>query len=418
MPRPFSSIAAVQREGSVCIPGFPVRILQIVPYYAPAWGYGGPPRVMFELASYMARHGHQVTVFTTDALDRHQRVRERDRVVEGVRVLAFPNVSNRLAWTRKLFLPIGLVQHLRHVVRDFDIAHISAVRSLLHPRLYRVLRNASVPYVVDAHGALPKPVGWRRYPAAVYDPLFLLPFLRHAGALIAQTRHEADLYRAYVADGRVEQLPLPIRVTEFDRPVPRGFLRSRLALTEDTFLILFLGRIERRKGVEFLLESFAQFRNSAGVRACLAIVGRDSGSLREVLRAIAGLDLSADVRYVGPLYGDDRLAAYRDADVFVMTPPYWEETSLAALEACASGTPCVVTRQAEIPGLDEAGAGVTVGYGDSQGLARVLQNLAANPELRVEMGRRAVELVRSRFAVDRVGHRLEEIYRQVIERRS
>jgi glycosyltransferase involved in cell wall biosynthesis len=373
---------------------------------------------MFELAKYLSGCGHEVTVFTTDAWDHDRRIAERERMLDGVRVVAFPNVSNRLAWNRKIFLPIGLVRHLRSAAREFDVAHISAVRSLLHPRVYRVLRAAGVPYIVDAHGALPKPIGWKRYPAAVYDPMFLRPFLRNAGALLAQTQHEADAYRAYAPEGRVEHLPLPIQTAEFDQPVLKGFLRSRLGVAADTFLILFLGRIEHRKGVEFLVESFAEFRRRGGGRACLAIVGRDSGSLRGVMRRIEELQLGDDARYVGPLYGEDRLAAYRDADVFALTPPYWEETSLAALEACASGTPCVITRQAEIPGLDDAGAGVTVSYGDHAGVADVLQRLAANPGLRADMGRRAVDLVRRRFAVEQVGRRLQQILSDTIASRS
>jgi len=374
--------------------------------------------VMFEQARYLASRGHEVTVFTSDALDSHRRIRERERVLDGVRVFAFPNLSNRLAWERKLFFPVGLVPHLRRTAGEFDVAHLSAVRSLLHVRVHRTLRSADLPYVVDAHGALQRPQGWRRYPAALYDPLFLHPLLRHAGALIAQTVHESELYRTYVTDGPIEQLCLPISLAEFERATPPGFLRSRLGVGADTFVILFLGRIERRKGVQFLVEAFAEFRQRAGVPSCLAIVGRDSGSLREVLRRIRELGLDGDAKFIGPVYGEDRVAAYRDADVFALTPPYWEETSLAALEACASGTPCVITRQAEIPGLDEAGAGVTVTYGDRSAVVDALINIAANPGLRAEMGRRAAELVRRDFTIGRVGQRLEEIYRTVLGRRT
>jgi glycosyltransferase involved in cell wall biosynthesis len=374
---------------------------------------------MFELGRYLVSRGHRVTVLTTDAWDGARRIPDKERELEGVRVLSFRNISNRLAWNRKVFLPIGLMRYLSQTAREFDIVHISAVRSLLHSQLHRVLRKAGVPYVVDAHGALPKPVGWKGLASRVYDPLFLYPFLRHAGALLAQTRHEAELYRTYAPDGHVEQLPLPIRVAEFDRPVASGVLRSRLGISHDTFLALFLGRIEHRKGVEFLLDAFARFRSQAsGISACLAIVGRDSGSLAKVLRRIDALGQGDAVKFVGPLYGDERLEAYRDADVFALTPPYWEETSLAALEACALGTPCVITRQAEIPGLDEAGAGVTIAYGDQARLAGVLRKLAMNPDLRREMGRRAAELVRRHFAVEQVGCRLERIYSAVLEERT
>ena len=66
------------------------------------------------------------------------------------------------------------------------------------------------------------------------------------------------------------------------------------------------------------------------------------------------------MRFAGPLYGSDRFTAYGDADVFCLTPRHWEETSVAALEAAACGTPVVVTEQSEIPGLDASGGGFVV----------------------------------------------------------
>ena len=66
------------------------------------------------------------------------------------------------------------------------------------------------------------------------------------------------------------------------------------------------------------------------------------------------------IRFVGPLYGRDRFAAYADADVFCLTPRHWEETSVAALEAAALGTAVVVTEQTDIPGIATSGGGFVV----------------------------------------------------------
>jgi glycosyltransferase involved in cell wall biosynthesis len=66
------------------------------------------------------------------------------------------------------------------------------------------------------------------------------------------------------------------------------------------------------------------------------------------------------VRFLGPLYGDERFEAYVDADVFCLTPRHWEETSVASLEAAACGTPVVVTEQAELPGLAPETGGFVV----------------------------------------------------------
>ncbi len=86
----------------------------------------------------------------------------------------------------------------------------------------------------------------------------------------------------------------------------------------------------------------------------LAIVGRDDGQLEELRRRFASRFTDSTVRFAGPLYGDARFEAYVDADVFCLTPPHWEETSLAALEAAASGTAVVLAEQTEIPGISRS----------------------------------------------------------------
>ena len=73
-----------------------MRILQIIPYYAPAWGYGGPPRIMFDYARMLVSRGHKVTVYTTDAYRRDKRIEKAKDIIDGVEVRYFKNLSNYL----------------------------------------------------------------------------------------------------------------------------------------------------------------------------------------------------------------------------------------------------------------------------------------------------------------------------------
>src|SRR3954468_3525666 len=86
-----------------------LRVLQVTSYYAPAWAYGGPPRVMTDFAAGLVARGNDVTVFTTDVFDGERRATPRRETLDGVRVRRFPNVSNSLAWGSKKYLPPGLV---------------------------------------------------------------------------------------------------------------------------------------------------------------------------------------------------------------------------------------------------------------------------------------------------------------------
>jgi glycosyltransferase involved in cell wall biosynthesis len=182
--------------------------------------------------------------------------------------------------------------------------------------------------------------------------------LRRAALLLAQTAHEAELYQDF--GGRSETirlLPLPLSPIDLDLQSIRGSFRAKIGVDDDERLLLFLGRINRLKGLDVLIESVQPL---LGDGTSLAVVGRDDGQLAEIASRFGELIADGRVRLTGPLYDDDRFAAYVDADVFCLTPPHWEETSVATLEAAACGTAVVVSEQADLPGLAAAGGGFVV----------------------------------------------------------
>jgi glycogen synthase len=69
--------------------GSSMKILQIVCYFYPAWTYGGPPRNVYELSKALVKRGHQVSVYTTDAFDKENRVKEKSGV-SGISAITSP----------------------------------------------------------------------------------------------------------------------------------------------------------------------------------------------------------------------------------------------------------------------------------------------------------------------------------------
>src|SRR2546427_1630165 len=84
-----------------------MRILQVAPYFAPAYSYGGPPETVHKLCEALANRGHEVVVLTTDAFNSTGRQQVR-HMANGLDVYYLRNVSNYLAWTHQLFLPLGI----------------------------------------------------------------------------------------------------------------------------------------------------------------------------------------------------------------------------------------------------------------------------------------------------------------------
>jgi glycosyltransferase involved in cell wall biosynthesis len=389
-----------------------VKILQVTPYFAPAWAYGGPPRVMYDYAVGLAERGHDVDVLTTDVLDADSRAAPAEEVMDGVRVRRLPNLSNSLAWKTKKYLPRGLVGRLARDVGSYDAVHVTDTRTYLTAAAYIAARARRVPLCLSAHGSLPGSTGLRGAVKRVYDTAFVRPMLGSAALLLAQTDHEATLYRRFgAAPDAVRMLPLPLDLDDLDGSPERGALRRLAGLDDSARVILFLGRIHWLKGLDVLIDAVAPLLEGRG--NVLVVVGRDDGQWNELARRHSALVDSGAIRFVGPLYDRDRFAAYVDADVFCLTPRHWEETSVAALEAAACGTAVVVTEQSDIPGLSTSGGGFVVKLDRDAIRSAVVETLD-----RPEMGALAAAHVRGQHAKDAVVARLEEYLEEAVARWS
>lgn len=348
---------------------------------------------MSDYAAGLVRRGHQVDVFTTDVLDEHARAKPVFEEIDGARVRRFPNVSNDLAWRTKKYLPRGLLRALLGSASCFDLLHVTDTRTYVAAAAHIATLARRRPLVVSAFGSLPRSQGLRGMVKDAYDVPFVRPMLRRSPLLLAQTAHEAALYEQL--GGRVEAIRLlPLPLPPIESPRAPGSFRELIGVDQAAPLLLFLGRINALKGVDVLIDAVRPLLEEG---ATLALVGRDDGHLRDLQSRFGALFSSGRVRFVGPLYGPERFDAYADADVFCLTPVHWEETSVASLEAAASGTPVVVTEQAELPGLRPETGGEVVTLDREAIHAAVVASLAdpgrgerAQRHVLVQHGRDAV----------------------------
>lgn len=378
-----------------------LRLLEVVPYYEPAWAFGGPPRVMSDEGRELARRGHKVTVFTTDAFEEHRRLPSGRAQLGGVDIIRFPNVSNSAAFHRYRFQPRGMRRALRHV--RVDVAHLSELRHELAVLTWRACARRDIPLVISAHGTLPLRGGWKSKVRAQYDRIFVTPMIRSAGGLIAQTRHEAELFERAGGDaGRTHIVPLGVGVP----PTPADEGPAMPGVPDDARVVLFLGRIHPLKGVLRLIRGFEQVAHEHD-DAVLVIAGRDdNGGEQQARQLTAALGLSDRVHFPGPIYGDRRFDAYRRADLFAITPTHFEETSLASVEAASVGTPLLVSAQAEVPYLADYDAGATIAADEDPGAA--LERLLSSDL--TATGRNAQRMIEERHAWTVVGEQLEDLF--------
>ena len=397
----------------------PIRVLQYLPYYAPTLGYGGPPVVAFNLARGLVSKGHAVDVYTSDANDGKSRQPSRHSCIENVDVTYFPNLSNKLAWHFDRAFPLGLRKALKANLHKYDIVHIfGKIRGYMPALIERYLRKSKIPYVIDAYGAIPGNKGlFRNIIKPMYDTLFLRSLILNANGLFAQTEHEKSLYVKFgVPEAKTHLVPLPIDEAIIHEPPERGLFRKKHGINSSAQLILFVGRLHPTKGVDTLVEAFGKYLKKAANECLLVIVGKDQGCLSSIKKQISELNISERVLLLPHIYSDERFEAYVDSDIFSITPSHFEETSTASLEACACGTPVVVTKQADVPFLEEYGAGYCVEDNPSQ-IANAFDRIFKQRADGYDYREATTRLIKERFSLKTVTSRVENIYEEILLKR-
>jgi glycosyltransferase involved in cell wall biosynthesis len=394
------------------------KILIISPYFAPAWGFGGPPKINYGLAKHLSRKYH-VEVWTTDAFKRKLRYPLAKQQLDRIKILRFKNFSNWLAWRHKIFLPLGFVQHLRQNIQKFDFVFLSDFRDWQNIFTYKFCLRHNISYGLAAYGQLPiSQESWlKKNIKRLYDFLWGKEMIKQAVYLFGQTQHEIQEYLKLGGQKKQCQLlPLGIDVQELRSSLIKNNFRqdyiryiSRLRLNYKIEprekIILFVGRINYLKGIDLLVKAMPMMLKKIP-RLRLIIIGRDDGYQQQLQKLIRKLDLSEKIIILGPLYGKDNHPAYLSADVFAFTPRHFEETSLACLEALASGRPIVTTKQAPIPFLEKYRAGFEIPFSQKL-LVEKLTTILKNPKLAKEMGKNGKRLVKEVFDLPKAGSLLE-----------
>ena len=186
--------------------------------------------------------------------------------------------------------------------------------------------------------------------------------------------------------------------------------------------ILYVGRVEERKGVHVLLDAFEQVISAQRPRARLKIVGPHSywdaapSPYYQALAERCATNPRIELR--GPTYNDRELAAvYRDASVAVVPSVFPEALGLTSLEAQASGVPVVVSNSGGLPETVAPGqSGLVFDNGNRAQLAEAVLSILGNDDRRRGMGAAARDWVMRTFSWDVIAAQLEQVYAEALAR--
>jgi D-inositol-3-phosphate glycosyltransferase len=386
---------------------------------------GGQNVYVAQVARCLAQRGHQVDVLTR---------RDNPDLATVVHLRAGVRVIHIEAGPARFIPKEQLLDHMPEFARSceallrngatYDIVHANFFMSGLVAQ--HLKETLDLPYVVTFH-ALGLVRREHQGSSDVFPPARIdieQRLVDHADAIIAECpQDEVDLTRLYHADPhKLHMAPCGFDAAEFG-PMSRRMAREALGIDQHDFVILQLGRLVPRKGIDNVIRSLAHL--PSGMPARLLVVGGDGPEadeartpeikrLRDVARECGVLD---KVTFTGHRQRADLRRYYAAANVFTTTP-WYEPFGITPLEAMACGTPVVASH---VGGLTYSVTDGVTGYlvppEDPGALAQCLAHLHANPRLAMAMGRAGIRRVRSLFTWERVTQLLLETYEDVLGKR-
>jgi len=316
-----------------------------------------------------------------------------------------------------------MAQHWAANDLRYDLVHANFFMS---GQVAAELRRVSgVPFVITFH-ALGKVRRLHQGAADTFPPErehIETAVMTEADRIIAECpQDEDDLIRLYGADPRrISIVPCGVDPAEFS-PRDKAMARRRLGLPIDEPLILQLGRIVPRKGIDTVIEAVALLQRDPGSRSRLVVVGgpdrivtrASDPELGRLIDLAERLEIADLVTFVGRRDRSELADYYAAADVFVSTP-WYEPFGITPLEAMASGTPVIGSNVGGIKYTVRDGEnGFLVPPRDPAALADRLAHVLGDRRLLATMGANGLSRVLRAFTWRHVTRALSDVYDEVL----
>ncbi len=358
-----------------------MRIL-IVSWEYPPIVEGGLGRHVRKLAEGLAEHDVEVHVLTRGAREHAEEELRAGVHVHRVQEPPFPrdDLDRFVGWV------MAMNDHMRaagaELIADIEPDVVHGHDWLVAKACEALAREAGLPYLTTVHATeFGRHAGWvGKHPQSFIHRTEMRMAKRADGVICCSEYmrgHVADVFG--IAEDRIAVIPNGIDPDDLTAVDDLDGLRGRFARPHEQ-LVLLIGRLVHEKGFQVALDALPDVIDHVGdVRFLVAGSGTHEAELK---RQATRLGLDAHGTFMGWI-GDDVLhSLYRISDLCVI-PSLYEPFGIVALEAMASGTPCLV---ADTGGLREvvphADVGLRFRGGDARSLGRTMERLLTDGQLR------------------------------------
>lgn len=375
--------------------GKDMRIVEVCPYDMAR--HGGVQNHIRDLSRWLSRQGHEVRIIAPPPISGGK--------VEGVEHVGRSRLIRTIGTVTEISYLAGrdrrsLVADLQHWGADVLHLHTPWTPMLA----WQIWRAAGVPSVATFHATLPESArrgvsGWAYTRAGNYFLNRLEATVVPSVSPLAHLKAPAGRREPVVLPPAIDLAPWRDAATEGEKPADAA--RPH---------IVFLGRLEHRKGVGVLLQAWRKVAEALpGARLTIAGSGPELAMVEAVLRK----PWASGIRHVPAPDSEQGRRLVAEADIFVAPAPYGESFGIVLIEAMAAGTvPLAAANEGYRTVLEGPGEALLAPPGDADRLAAKIVDLASAPNLFREMrawGRARADL----FDVARVGPKFLALFEEV-----
>ncbi len=305
----------------------------------------------------------------------------------------------------------SLVKYLKSIIDNEKNAllHVHGISSYIYEQIGPYL--SEYPSIVHYRGGH---FTWRAFPMSFPKYCVSLPFLfRFPRRLFIENKLRIEKYHRYygIPIEKMKYIPNPIDTSQFkkDRYLMSS-LRDSLNISPEDVVLLFVGRLEKSKGLLDLIKVYEMLHKTYPSLKLL-IVGH--GSLRKYVETLSST--RPDILYVGQVSFQEVIQYYFLADIFVL-PTYYDSFGMVLAEAMAASLPVVSTTvEGPLSIVDDKKTGFLVKPGDILELYKKLEFLISNPDVRKAFGKNGLKKVRAEFDWKKVSSEVLSEYQIILE---
>lgn len=382
-----------------------MRILQFVPYFLPY--PGGQERYVYNLSKYLVKMGHDVHVITSNFPKS-----KKFEKIDGISVERYNLIARPL---RNPIVPRFLQVPKRF--GEFDIVHIHNEHAFSSMIAAYAKRKRDFPLILTNHGQLK----FGNYLADTVEAAYMKTLgkrvLELVDAIVVNSKSDKEFLsnvtprissKIYILHNAIdpEVLMKLSEEAEIDKNIEKKWVTAMGDVN-----ILFVGRLIRRKGVEWLIRAMKIIRNSTNKKIKCILVGEGEDK-RYFETLVREYNLSNSVIFTGRVSDNELVWLYKNSDIFVL-PSISEGLPTTILEAMYFKLPVVAT---DIPGnMDHfKNVAILVPTKDERALAKSILMLLEDENLINQLSKAGRELVEEKYTWDKVAKGYEEVYKDII----